>query len=194
MFLLLIGLILFLGIHSVRIFADNWRSKVIATRGENAFKGLYSILSLAGLVLIVMGYSQTRLDPVFIWNPPVAMSHVAALLTLVAFVLVAAAYVPGNHIKAVVGHPMVLGVKVWAFAHLLSNGRLGDMILFGAFLAWAVLDYINSRKRDRASGVVYSTMPGIARDAAVVVVGIGAWLVFALWAHRLLIGVSPFGA
>ncbi len=194
MILLLIGLTLFLGLHSARIFAEDWRVELIATRGENTYKGLYSILSLAGLVLIVMGYSQTRLDPVFIWNPPVAMSHVAALLTLVAFVLVAAAYVPGNHIKAVVGHPMVLGVKVWAFAHLLSNGRLGDMILFGAFLAWAVLDYINSRKRDRASGVVYSTMPGIARDAAVVVVGIGAWLVFALWAHRLLIGVSPFGA
>ena len=194
MILLLIGLALFLGIHSVRIFADNWRAKVIATRGENAYKGLYSILSLVGLVLIAMGYSQTRLDPVFIWHPPVAMSHVAALLTLVAFVLLAAAYVPGNHIKAAVGHPMVLGVKVWAFAHLLANGRLGDMILFGAFLAWAVLDYINSRKRDRTNSVVYSTMPGIARDSAVVVVGVGAWLIFALWGHQLLFGVSPFGA
>lgn len=194
MILLLIGLALFLGSHSVRIFADHWRAKVIATRGENAYKGLYSILSLAGLVLIVMGYSQTRLDAVVVWNPPAAMSHVAALLTLGAFVLVAAAYIPGNHIKAAVGHPMVLGVKVWAFAHLLANGRLGDMILFGAFLAWAVVDYINSRKRDRATGAVYSTTPGIARDAAAIVVGVGAWLVFALWAHRLLIGVSPFGA
>ena len=194
MILLLIGLALFLGLHSVRIFAEDWRLELIATRGENTYKGLYSILSLAGLVLIVMGYSQTRLDPVFIWNPPVAMSHVAALLTLIAFVLVAAAYVPSNHIKTAVGHPMVLGVKLWAFAHLLANGRLGDMILFGAFLAWAVVDYINSRKRDRATGVVYATMPGIARDAAVVVVGVSAWLVFALWAHRLLIGVGPFGA
>ncbi len=194
MLLLLIGLVFFLGLHSLRIFADDWRSKVIATRGEKTYKGLYSLLSLAGLVLIVVGYSQTRIDPVFIWNPPTAMAHVAALLTLVAFVLLAAAYVPGNHIKAAVGHPMVLGVKVWAFAHLLANGRLGDMILFGTFLAWAVLDYINSRKRDRATGVVYSTMPGIARDAAVIVAGIGAWLVFALWAHRLLIGVGPFGA
>ncbi len=194
MVLLLIGLVLFLGLHSVRIFAEDWRSKVIATRGENTYKALYSLLSLAGLVLIVMGYSDTRIDPVFIWNPPVAMSHVASLLTLAAFVLVAAAYVPGNHIKAAVGHPMVLGVKVWAFAHLLANGRLGDMLLFGAFLAWAVLDYINSRKRDRAAGVVYPTIPGIARDGAVIVAGTGAWLVFALWAHRLLIGVSPFGA
>lgn len=194
MVLLLIGLLLFLGLHSLRIFAEDWRATVISARGENIYKGLYSLVSLAGLVLIVMGYSQTRTDPVFIWYPPVAMSHIAALLTLIAFVLLAAAYVPGNHIKAAVGHPMVLGVKVWAFAHLLANGRLGDMILFGAFLAWAVLDYINSRKRDRATGVVYSTLPGIARDAAVIVVGIGGWLVFALWAHRLLIGVSPFGA
>lgn len=194
MILLLIGLALFLSLHSVRIFAEDWRAETIATRGEHTYKGLYSILSLAGLVLIVMGYSQTRLDPVFIWNPPAAMSHVAALLTLASFVLVAAAYVPGTHIKAAVGHPMVLGVKVWAFAHLLANGRLGDMLLFGAFLAWAVVDYIHSRKRDRASSVVYATTPGIARDAAAVVVGVSAWLVFALWGHQLLIGVSPFGA
>lgn len=194
MVLLLIGLVLFLGLHSLRIFAEDWRSQVITTRGENTYKAVYSLLSLAGLALIVIGYSQTRTNPVFIWNPPVVMSHVAGLLTLAAFVLLAAAYVPGNRIKAAVGHPMVLGVKVWAFAHLLANGRLGDVILFGAFLAWAVFDYINSRKRDRAAGVVYVTMQGIARDAAVIVVGIGAWLVFALWAHRLLIGVSPFGA
>ncbi|ASJ70750.1 NnrU family protein [Granulosicoccus antarcticus] len=89
---------------------------------------------------------------------------------------------------------MVLGVKVWAAAHLLANGRLGDLILFGAFLAWAVLDYINSCKRDRATGVVYATAPGLAYDAATVVFGIGSWLIFVLWAHRLLIGVSPFGA
>lgn len=193
MLLLILGLLLFLGIHSVRIFAEPWRTRVIAARGENSYKGLYAVVSLVGLVLIVIGYGQTRLNPVFLWNPPIAMAHVASLLTLIAFVLLAAAYVPGNHIKSAVGHPMVLGVKVWAFAHLLANGRLGDVVLFGSFLLWAVLDYVNSRRRDRELGIVPVSQQGIARDAITVVAGVIAWLVFAMWLHLWLIGVSPFG-
>ncbi|NND92195.1 MAG: NnrU family protein [Granulosicoccus sp.] len=194
MLLLLCGLALFLAVHSVRIAAETWRAEVIDQRGEHAYKAVYSVVSLIGLVLIVMGYSQTRQAPVNLWYPPAGMSHVAALLTLPAFILLVAAYIPGTHIKSAVGHPMILGVKVWAFAHLLANGRLGDVILFGAFLSWAVLDYISSRKRDRRLGIVHTPMPGLSRDAIAVVAGTGAWLVFALWLHVRLIGVSPFGA
>ena len=191
--LLIVGLVVFLGAHSVRVVFAQWREEFINKRGEAAYKGIYSALSLVGLVLLIIGYGQTRMAPQFIWFPPVAMAHVAALLTLLAFVFLAAAYVQGNRIKVAVGHPMVLGVKVWAFAHLLANGRLGDMILFGAFLVWAIIAYVYSRKIDRAQGVVRTSVNSIARDSITVVVGVGAWLVFAMWAHVRLFGVSPFG-
>lgn len=194
MTLLILGLVVFLAIHSVRMFADTWRSNFISTRGATAFKGLYSIVSLLGLVLIVIGYGQTRTDPVFLWHPPLFMAHIAALLMLVAFILLAAANVPGNRIKAAVGHPMVLGVKVWAFSHLLANGRLGDVVLFGAFLVWAIGNYVSSRKRDRREGIIRQVSPGIVKDAVTVTAGILAWVIFALWVHLWLIGVSPFGA
>lgn len=193
MLLLLVGLIIFLGIHSVRMLADPWRTNVIATRGEKSYKALYSIASLLGFVLLIIGYGQTRADAVYLWSPPAAMAHIASLLVLVAFILMAAAYVPGNRIKSAVGHPMALSVKVWAFAHLLANGRLGDVILFGAFLAWAVANYISSRKRDRRDGVLYSDNGKMATVAVTAAVGVVAWVVFALWLHRALIGVSPFG-
>ncbi|MEY8877857.1 MAG: NnrU family protein, partial [Leptothrix sp. (in: b-proteobacteria)] len=134
---LVIGLVLFLGVHSLRIVAEGWRSQVIAARGEGLWKGAVALLSLLGLVLIVRGYGAVRLDPVALWTPWAGGRHLAALLTLIAFVLLAAAYVPGNAIKAKVGHPMILGVKVWALAHLLANHTLADLLLFGGFLLWA---------------------------------------------------------
>ena len=189
---LILGLVLFLGAHSVRIFADDWRGAQIARRGENAYKGIYSLVSLAGLVLIVWGYGQTRIAPVDLWNPPVWTRHAASLLTLVAFVLLAAVYVPRNRIKAAVGHPMVAGVKVWALAHLLANGRAGDLVLFGAFLGWAVVDFVSARRRDRAAG--RRPVPGtVANDAIAVSAGVVAWVVFAMYLHAPLIGVRPFG-
>jgi len=169
--LLIVGLIVFLGVHSVRVLIPEWRLQFINDKGEIAYKVLYSVLSLAGLVLLIIGYGQTRAAPQFIWFPPVAMAHVGSLLMLVAFVLLAAAYIPGNLIKATVGHPMVLGVKVWAFAHLLANGRLGDIILFGTFLLWSVLLYVRSRKADRLQGVTYQVNGGLAINALTVVVG-----------------------
>lgn len=190
--ILILGLVLFLGVHSVRIVADGWRSATIARIGEGAWKGVYSVLSIAGFVLIVWGYGLARQAPVVLWSPPVAMRHVASLLTLLAFVLLFAAYVPRNAIKAKLKHPMVLAVKVWAFAHLLSNGTLADVLLFGAFLLWAVLDFRSARGRDRAAGTVYpaGTMAG---TAGAVVVGVAAWVAFALWLHAAWIGVAPFG-
>jgi uncharacterized membrane protein len=192
MTLLLLGLVLFLGAHSVRIFADDWRSRRIAALGLNGWKGIYSVLSIAGFVLIIYGYAAARQAPVVLYAPPVWTRHLAALLTIPAFILLVAAYVPGTRIKRAVGHPMVLGVKTWALAHLLANGMLADVLLFGAFLVWAVLDYIAARKRDRAAGTVYVVGP-ITRDIVAVVVGLVAWAAFAMWLHRVLIGVGPFG-
>ena len=192
MTLLLVGLALFLGIHSVRIFADGLRTSGIQSMGALGWKAVYSVVAMAGFVFIVYGYGLTREAPVDLWSPPVWTRHLASLLTLPVFVLIAAAYIPGTHIKATLKHPMILGVKAWALAHLLSNGRLGDVVLFGAFLAWAILDYRAARLRDKAAGTTYPAK-GVVRDAIAVVVGLGAWAVFAMSLHGTLIGVRPFG-
>jgi uncharacterized membrane protein len=192
MTVLVFGLVLFLGLHSMRMFADGWRSTQIARLGEGPWKGLYSLVSAVGLVLIVWGYGISRTAPIELWSPPLWTRHLAALLTLVSFVLLAAAYVPGTRIKAAVGHPMVAGTKVWAFAHLISNGRLADLVLFGSFLVWSIVLYAASRRRDRASGTRYQAGPAW-RDAVAVAVGLVAWVAFAFWLHGLLIGVRPFG-
>ena len=190
---LIVGLVLFLGVHSIRVFANDWRQQTLARMGEKPFKGIYALLSIVGFMLLVWGYGQARQQGVMLWNPPVAMRHLAVLLTLVAFVLLAAAYVPGNQIKAKLHHPMVLGTKVWALAHLLANGSLADVALFGSFLLWSVLLFAASRKRDRREQKVYSA--GTAGATAITVVaGLIAWAVFAFWLHRVLMGVSPFGA
>ncbi len=191
MTLLVIGLIVFLGVHSTRIFAEAWRGTMVQRLGANGWKGVYSLVSLVGLALIVVGYGAARADPVWLWNPPAWTRHAASLLTLGAFVLVAAAYVPTNYIKAAVGHPMVAGVKLWAFAHLMSNGTLADVLLFGSFLAWAIADFIAARRRDRLGGVSYNG--GTIPTVVTVLLGVVLWAAFAFWLHRVLIGVAPFG-
>lgn len=192
MIYLIAGLILFLGVHSVRIYAEPWRTRTIARIGANPWKGIYSLLSIAGFVLLVWGYGEARQQGLYLYNPPLFTRHIAVLLMLLSLVLVAAAYVPGNQIKARLGHPMIIGIKVWAFAHLLSNGRMADVILFGAFLAWAIADFIAARRRDRAAGTVYPPGKG-TRTLLAVVAGAGAWLVLIGGLHRWLVGVSPFG-
>jgi uncharacterized membrane protein len=192
MTLLILGLVIFLGVHSTRVFAEGWRTQMVARLGPNGWKGVYSVLSLLGFVLLVYGYGQARLEPVVLWGSPTWVRHLASLLTLVSFVMLAAAYVPGNAIKAALRHPMVLGVKVWAFSHLVANNTLADLLLFGGFLVWAVLSFRAARGRDRAAGTVYAPgrpVPTLLTVAA----GVLAWLVFAMWAHRAWIGVSPFG-
>lgn len=190
---LIVGLLIFLGVHSLRIVADDWRTARIAGSGENAWKSMYSLASAAGLGLIVWGYGLARAEPLALWSTPSWTRHVAALLTLPAFILLVAAYVPGNRIKAAVGHPMVAGVKLWALAHLLANGSLADLLLFGGFLAWAVASFAAARRRDRAAGRTYAVL-GWPRDAAVAAIGIAAWAGFAFWGHAVLIGVGPFSA
>lgn len=190
--LLILGLVIFLGIHSARVFAQAPRQALIERWGPGAWKGVYSALSLVGLVLIVQGYGQARLDPVVLWLPPVGMRHAASLLTLVAFILLAAAYVPGNVIKARLRHPMTLSVKTWALAHLLANGNLADVLLFGGFLVWAVLVFRAARARDRLQPAEPEATRPIALLACIVA-GTAAWAAFAFWAHAAWIGVRPFG-
>ncbi|MEO8024376.1 NnrU family protein [Polaromonas sp.] len=192
MTMMILGLVLFLGVHSIRIAADGWRSAMIGRVGELPWKGVYALLSIAGFVLIVWGFGLARQQPVQLWMPPRGMRHLASLLTLISFVLVAAAYVPRNAIKARLHHPMVLGVKVWALAHLLANGNLAHVVLFGAFLVWAVLSFRAARARDRAAGTVYPAGT-TAGTLGAVVAGAAFWAVFAFWAHGALIGVRPIG-
>lgn len=192
MTILILGLALFLGVHSVRLVAEDWRARTVARVGDGPWKAVYSVASIAGFVLLVWGYGLARQQPAVLWAAPVWTRHLASLLTLPAFILLAAAYVPGNHIKAALKHPMVLAVKFWALAHLLSNGTLADLLLFGGFLVWAVFSYRAARQRDRLANTVYAA--GRAGPTIIaVLIGVVAWAAFAFYLHRLLIGVAPFG-
>ena len=191
MTLLIFGLLIFLGVHSTSIFAPAWRASQAELRGDAAWKGMYSLLSLAGFVLLIYGYGVARQSPVVLYTPPTFTRHIALLLMLPVFPLLFAAYLPGR-IKAAAKHPMLLAVKLWALAHLLANGTLHDVVLFGAFLAWAVADRISVKRR-----AVVRAHPGAppspVNDVIAVVGGLVTYAVFVLWAHLKLIGVSPLG-
>ena len=193
MALLILGLILFIVAHSTRIFTDDWRSHMLERLGEKRWKVLITLVSIAGFGLMMIGYGQARLTPLPLWEPTLAARNIALILNLLAFFLVAAAYVPRNIIKEKIGHPMVAGVKIWALAHLLSNGNLADVILFGSLLVWAVLNFRSSRKRDRMNDVEYpaGTVLGTRVTLAI---GAIVWYVFLQWLHVRWIGVSPLGA
>ncbi len=192
---LLLGLLLFLGMHSARIFAEQGRHALQARIGATAFKGLYAVVSLLGFYLVFKGYGEARLDPVAVWMPPKGMRHLAVLLMLPAMVLLVAAYIPRNALKNRLKHPMVLSVKVWALAHLSSNGNVADLVLFGSFLVWAVLCFRAARQRDRASENELIETPGALRQRTLLTWGIGiaAWLVLLAGGHTYLVGVSPLG-
>ena len=192
MTILILGLLLFLGVHSVRVFAEPWRQRTLARIGEGAWKGVYSVVSLVGFVLIVWGFGLARAQPTVLWVPPTWTRHLAALAMLPALILLVAAYVPGNQIKARLHHPMILGVKTWALSHLIANQMLSELLLFGGFLVWSVLSFRAARARDRAAGTVYraGTLP---MTGVTVVVGTAVWAALAFWAHGLLFGVKPFG-
>jgi uncharacterized membrane protein len=192
MALLIAGLILFLGAHSTRVFADDWRTRTIERTGELKWKGLVTALSIAGFVLLIVGYDQARMTPIALWQPPLWTRHVALLLNLLAFILLAAAYVPRNIIKSKIGHPMIAGVKLWALAHLLANGNLADALLFGGFLVWAVLNFRASRRRDRLNATVYPSA-AMFNSLLTLVIGLAAGVVFMLWLHVRWVGVSPLG-
>jgi len=189
---LILGLLLFLAAHSVRIYAGGWREAQIARLGEMRWKAAFSLVSAVGLGLIIWGYGEARVNSPVLWPTPNWTRHLAALLTLPAFILLVAAYLPGTRIKAAIGHPMVAGVKIWAAAHLIANGNACDAALFGSFLIWAVLDFISARRRDRLAGRSYPAR-GWSRDALALAIGLAAWVLFAFYGHARLIGVHPFG-
>ena len=187
---LILGLILFLGLHSIRIVADDWRVRQIERIGLPRWKMIYSILAAIGLVLIVAGFAMARQHPVPLYAPPAWLRHLNSLFMLIALILLPAARVPNNMIKARLHHPQVLAVKTWAFGHLLANGMLHDVVLFGAFLFWSVALFVASRRRDRRLGTVYP--PGSVKGTVIAVVaGIVLWVLFAFWLHSLLFGVNP---
>lgn len=191
MALLILGLVLFLGVHSVRLVAPDWRTRQVARLGEGPWKGLYSIASAIGLALVIWGFGLARAHPMMWYATPLWLHHLNALMTLLAFVLVAAAYVPRNQLKPWFGHPMLAGTAIWALGHLLATGNLRDVLLFGGFLIWAAMDFVVSRRRDRSSDerAKRGTLTGTVMTVAV---GVVAWAVFAFWLHARLIGVSPF--
>ncbi|MCX7741767.1 MAG: NnrU family protein [Tepidimonas sp.] len=207
---LVLGLILLLGVHSVRIVAEEWRTQTIERIGVAAWKSAYALLSLLGLALVIWGYGLARQQPVVLWTPPTAARHVAALLNLPAMVLLVAAYVPDNALKVRLHHPMVLGVKLWALAHLLANGNLADLLLFGGFLVWAVLNYRAARQRGllptdgHRADAADDDEPGdtdpdprhpvsLPATVATVVVGLAVWAALAFGLHATLFGVAPLG-
>lgn len=192
MLTLIAGLWLFLGVHSLGYAAPTLRAAGIARLGSGGWKATHALLSLLGFALIVHGYVEARADTMLLYAPPVWTRHLAALLTLPAFVLLVAAYLPGTWMKARFGHPMLLGTKLWALAHLLANGMLHDVLLFGAFLGWSIWGYIVCRRRDRLGGVIRPSADW-TRDLATVVIGAALWAGFALYLHGRWIGVAPFG-
>jgi uncharacterized membrane protein len=183
---LVAGLVIFFAVHSIRIVAPGWRDRMLMRLGALPWKALYSLASLAGFVLIVGGYAAARLEPMVLYQPPYWLRHLAMLLMLPVFPLLLAAYLPGR-IKAAVKHPMLTATKAWALSHLLVNGMLADVLLFGAFLAWAVVDRISAGKRPRLDT---RSAPGPLRnDVVAVVAGLALYGLFAVWAHPRLIGV-----
>lgn len=189
MALLILGLVLFLGIHSVSIVAPAWRTRQMARHGEKTWKGIYSLVSLLGFALIVYGYGQARLNPVLVYAPPPGMRHLALLLLLPVFPLFLATYLPGR-LQRAAKHPTLLATKLWAMAHLLANGTAADLLLFGGFLAWAVADRI-AVKRRAVPHDVPGAPPRPLNDVIAVVGGLLIYLGMLFWGHTWLIGVSP---
>jgi uncharacterized membrane protein len=206
---LILGLILFLGAHSVRIWADGWRNQTIEAYGEKAFKGVYALVSILGFYLLVVGYGEARLQTVALWNPPIFTKHISMLLMLLSSILLVATYIPRNHFKMRLGHPMVLSVKVWALSHLLANGNLADLVLFGSFLIWAVLNFRSARARDRALLLNLNDAEDPAAERLTesesahqskllstiitLVGGMAIWALITFVLHAKIVGVSPMG-
>ncbi|MFO1394352.1 MAG: NnrU family protein [Steroidobacteraceae bacterium] len=187
---LLLGLAGFLGLHSIAIVAPDWRSRLVARLGATRWKGLHSIASLATFAMLVHGYGQARLQSAAVYAPEPWSRHVAFVVMLPVFPLLVAAYLPGR-LRSFVGHPMLTATMLWAFAHLLANGTLADVLLFGGFLFWAVADRVSVGRRGPAASP--ARVGRIRNDAIAVVVGLVLYVAFVGWGHRAIIGVSLVG-
>ena len=191
MILLVVGLVLFLGVHSVSIVAPQWRQAQVQRLGERAWKGLYALVSLVGLILLIYGYGLARHAPVVLYTPPTWLRHLALLLMVPVFPLFLATYFPGR-IQHAAKHPQLLSVKLWATAHLLANGTLADVLLFGAFLLWAAADRV-SVKRRVVQHKVPGAPPGAMNDVVLLVGGLLIYAAFLFRVHVWMVGVSPLG-
>jgi len=188
---MILGLVLFLGAHTLPA-QRKWRRRAIAALGEGGYKIAYALVSHLGIALIVWGFGHYRATGwIDIWNPPKALKHITVALMLPAVILVVAAYIRG-HIYTALKHPMLAGVKLWAAAHLLANGDLGSIILFGSFLGWAVFDRISLKRRSDA-GAPAIPVGGWGNDLIAVAVGILAYLALAFAFHPVVIGVPVMG-
>jgi uncharacterized membrane protein len=189
---MIVGLALFLGAHTLTTQRD-LRARFIASLGEGGYKGVYAMVSLAGLALIVWGFANYRADGMIdIWHPPAAFKHITEALMLPAVILVVASYIRGG-IYTALKHPMLAGVKLWAVAHLIANGDLGSIILFGSFLGWAVFDRISLKHRSDV-GAPPIPVGGRSNDLIAIAVGIVVYLALGFVFHPVVIGVPVFGA
>lgn len=186
MAIFLIGLILFIGIHTVRVIAPEWRLAQIEKRGEGAWKGMYSAISILGFLLLVYGYSLWRPEAEIAYVPPDWGRGVTYILMLASFILLVAGNGPTGYIKQTVQHPMVIGVVFWGVAHLLANGDYATVVLAGVIFAWATIDMVDSFRRDGPKPVATGVVP----DVVAVVIGAGLWFLFLVWAHGWLFGVA----
>jgi uncharacterized membrane protein len=182
------GLLLFFAVHSTSILAYEWRERMVLRLGALGWRALYSLASLAGLLLIIHGFALARTAPIVWYTPPAWLHGAARLLMLPVFPLLLAAYFPGR-IRSAARHPMLAAIKFWAAAHLLANGAAADVLLFGSFLAWAVADRISLKHR--AGQAPPGAPPSRWNDAIVIVAGLALYALFVLWAHQRLFGVSP---
>ena len=187
---LVFGLVIFLGLHSTRIFAGRARAKAIAQLGEGPWKGLYSLLSLIGLALIVWGFGRARWNAAELWTPPTWTRHATILLMLFSLILIGAYIFKKSHIAVAVHHPMVWAVAIWAAGHLIANGSAADVVLFGAFFAWAIADLVSSYGRDSRNAVVYPA-PDWSATIGALVLGAVLWIALLFGLHQWLFGVSP---
>ncbi|TWB17925.1 putative membrane protein [Rhizobium sp. ERR 1071] len=190
MALLVLGIVLFLGLHLVRVVAPGLRSSMIARLGEGGWKGAYSIASIVALVILIYGFGQAR-DMTPIWTPPFWMSHITILLMLFALICLVASLLPAGHIAVRTKHPMVLSVKIWALAHLLSNGDGAAILLFAAFLAWGVILRISLKRRERAGEITLRPFVSAKYDLYAIVIGVIVWALIIWKLHAWIIGVSP---
>lgn len=194
MALLVVSIVLFLALHSIRIFAPAWRERTIARMGVNAWRGLYSLLSIASLVLLIYAFGASRADTPILYVPSLPFIHITLTLMLISMILLMASILPAGKIAVWVKHPMVTAVKVWAFAHLLANGELNSVLLFGGFLIWGVLVRISAKRRARAGEKVVRDFVSTQYDIAAVISGVALYAVILLYLHEMLIGVSPLAA
>ncbi|MBN8951243.1 MULTISPECIES: NnrU family protein [unclassified Rhizobium] len=190
MALLILGIVLFLGLHLIRVVAPGLRASLIASLGEGGWKIAYSIASIVALIVLIYGFGQAR-DMTPVWSPPFWMSHITILLMLFALICLVASLLPAGHIAVRTKHPMVLSVKIWALAHLLSNGDGAAILLFAAFLAWGVILRISLKRRERAGEITLRPFVSAKYDLYAIVIGVVVWALIIWKLHAWIIGVSP---